>query len=122
MSIDLLDAILCVDPNDKTALLARGSVYSKLGNAKSASSDFSRVLKIDPNQSKGYYLRGFSKETKDDDYRALKDFYYDIDIDPEYKAAYRSRATLLTKMGQETEAAEDMKIVAQVSKYLILNA
>ena len=115
MSIDLLDEILRADPDDKPALLARGTVYLKMGNAKNAKADFSRVLEIDANQSKAHHLRGLAKEMEGDDNEALSDFNQAIDINPEYGAAYHSRATLLTKMGREAEAAEDMKMVTQLT-------
>ncbi len=115
MSIDLLDEILRADPDDKPALLARGSLYLKMGNAKSAKTDFSRVLEIYGNHPKAHYLRGLAREMEGDDSEALSDFNQAIDIDPEYAAAYYSRATLLTKMGREAEASGDMKTVAQLT-------
>lgn len=56
-----------------------------------------------------------------DNDRALKDFDRAIDIDPEYGAAFYSRATLLTKMGQEESALEDMKMVTHLSNLNIEN-
>ena len=50
-----------------------------------------------------------------DDDEALKDFNQAIEIDSEYGAAFFSRATLLTKMGQEDLALEDMKMVNYLS-------
>ena len=44
-----------------------------------------------------------------------------IDIDPEYGAAYYSRATLLTKLGREDDAAEDMKMVTHLTNLNIEN-
>jgi tetratricopeptide (TPR) repeat protein len=67
MSIDLLDEILDADPDDRLALLARGSVYLKMGNAKNAISDFSEALKIDSKHPKGYHLRGLAREMAGDD-------------------------------------------------------
>ena len=115
ISLDLLDEIIKTDPDDKLALLARGSVYLKMGNTKNAIGDFSRALQIDANHPKAYHLRGLAHEMEGDDDKALKDFDKAIDIDSEYGAAYYSRATLLTKMGQEDSALEDMKIVSQLS-------
>ena len=46
---------------------------------------------------------------------ALRDFNQAIEIDSEYGAAFFSRATLLTKMGQEDLALEDMKMVNHLS-------
>ena len=43
------------------------------------------------------------------------DFNKAIDIDGEYGAAFYSRASLLTKMGQEESALEDMKMVNQLT-------
>ena len=121
ISIDLLTEILTADPGDRLALLARGSVYLKMSNAEDAINDFSEALKIDPNHPKGYHLRGLAREILADDDAALKDFGKAIEIDPEYGAAYYSRATLLAKMGQEDLAADDMKIVTQLSNRNIEN-
>ena len=38
-----------------------------------------------------------------------------IEINPEYGAAYYSRATLLTKMGQEDQALGDIEMVQHLS-------
>ena len=56
-----------------------------------------------------------------DNDRALKDLDRAIYIDPEYGAAFYSRATLLTKMGQEESALEDMKMVTHLSNLNIEN-
>jgi tetratricopeptide (TPR) repeat protein len=121
MGIDLLDEILLIDPNSKVALLARGSVYLKMGNANNAKSDFSRILDIDANHPKAYHLRGLSRQIEGDIDGALNDFNRAIDIDPKYGAAYYSRSILLTKKGQDTKAAEDMKMVAQPTNVGIQN-
>ena len=115
MSIDLLDEILAADPADRMALLARGSVYLKMGNAANAINDFNDAIAVDPKHPKTYHLRGLAQEMAGDDNLALKDFNKAVEIDPEYGAAYYSRATLLTKMGQEDLAAEDMKMVTHLS-------
>ena len=115
MSIDLLDEILNADPADRLALLARGSVYLKMGNVENAIADFNRTIEIDSNHSKAYHLRGLAREMAGDDGEALEDFNKAIHIDPEYGAAFYSRATLLTKMGQEDLAAEDMQIVTHLT-------
>ncbi|MGD8284782.1 MAG: tetratricopeptide repeat protein [Desulfobacterales bacterium] len=115
VSIDLLNEILDADSDDKLALLARGSVYLKMSNAKNAIGDFSRAIEIDPKHPKSYHLRGLAKEMLGDAEKALKDFDKAIEIDPEYGAAYYSRATLLTKMGKEDAASEDMKMISHLT-------
>ena len=115
ISIDILDEIISADPDDRLALLARGSVHFKMGNAEHAISDFSRTLEIDPDYAKAYHLRGLAREKTGDDTGALEDFNKALDIDPEYGAAYYSRATLLSKMGQEDLAAEDIQMVTHLT-------
>jgi Tfp pilus assembly protein PilF len=66
-------------------------------------------------------MTGLAREMAGDDDGALKDFDKAIDIDPEYGAAYYSRATLLTKMGREDSAVEDMKMVTHLSNLNIEN-
>ena len=121
MSIDLLNELIAADSDDKLAVLARGSVYLKMGDTKNAIGDFSRALEIDSKHPKAYHLRGLAHEMAGDNDRALKDFDRAIDIDPEYGAAFYSRATLLTKMGQEESALEDMKMVTHLSNLNIEN-
>ncbi len=121
VGMDLLKEILNADPDDRMALLARGSVYLKMSHAEDAIKDFSAALKIDPNHPKGYHLRGLAQEILGDDDAALKDFTKAIEIDSEYGAAYYSRATLLAKMGQEDPATEDMKMVTHLSNINIEN-
>jgi len=115
ISIDLLNEIIDTDPDDKLALLARGSVYLKMGNTENAIGDFSRTLQIDSRHPKAYHLRGLAREMAGDDEKALEDLNKAVDIDSEYGAAYYSRATLLTKMGREDSALEDMKMVSHLS-------
>jgi tetratricopeptide (TPR) repeat protein len=115
ISIDLLNEILDADSDDKLALLARGTVYLKMGNAQNAENDFSRVLELDTDHPRAFHLRGLARESKGDDDEALNDFNQAIEIDPAYGAAYYSRASLLTKMGREDAAAEDMQMIAHLT-------
>ena len=119
ISLDLLNEIIDTDSDDKLALLARGSVYLKMGNTENAIGDYSRTLEIDAKHPKAFHLRGLAREMAGDDDEALKDFNKAIEIDSEYGAAYYSRATLLTKMGREDSALEDMKMVSQLSNHNI---
>ncbi len=121
ISIDLLNEILDADPDDRISLLARGSVFLKMGNTANAVSDFSKAIEIDSNHPKAYHLRGLARELDGDDESALSDFDKAIEIDPDYGAAFYSRATLLTKMGREDAASEDMKMVTYLTNLNIDN-
>ena len=115
MSIDLLNEILESDPEDKLALMARGSVYLKRGKANRSISDFTHVINNDKEYAKAYHLRGLAREMTGDDVEALNDFDKALNIDATYGAAYYSRATLHTKMGNEELAVEDMKTISQLT-------
>ena len=121
ISIDLLDEILRADPDDRLALLARGSVYLKLGNSSNAVSDFSKAIEIDSKHPKAYHLRGLAREMAGKNDEALTDFNKAIDIEPKYGAAYYSRATLYTKMGQEDAATEDIEMVTHLTNLNLEN-
>ena len=115
MSLDLLDEILSSNPDDRLALLTRGSIYLKMGNSKKAVRNFSRAVEIDPTYAKAYHLKGLAYELAGEDESALQDLNKAIELDGEYGAAYYSRATLLAKMGQAESAVEDMKMVNQLT-------
>jgi Tfp pilus assembly protein PilF len=114
-SVDLLNEIIDLDPDDKLAVLARGAVYLKRGDHHLSISDFSRAVELDPDYAKAYHMRGLAHEMTGDDDAALEDFNKAIAVDPEYGAAYYSRATLYTKLGQEDSAAEDMQTIAHLT-------
>jgi tetratricopeptide (TPR) repeat protein len=121
VSIDLLNELIDADPDDKLAILARGSVYLKMSETKNAIDDFNRALEIDSKHPKAYHLRGLANEMDGNNDDALQDFNRAIDIDGEYGAAFYSRASLLTKMGQEDSALEGMKMVNYLSNLNIEN-
>ncbi len=110
-SIASLSLALELDPDNKLALVTRGSAFLKLNNFDMAVKDFDRVIELDPNYARAYHLRGIVKESTEDYENALADISKAIDIDPEYGAAFYSRATLLTKLKREDEAVEDIQMV-----------
>ena len=115
MSIDLLNEILSSDPDDKIALLTRGSIYLKMGSSKKALWNFNRAIEVDPTYARAYHLKGLAHEIAGEGENALQDLNKAIELDGEYGAAYYSRATLLAKMGQAESAVEDMKMVNQLT-------
>ncbi len=110
-SIASLSSAIKLDPDNKLALVTRGSAFLKLNNFDMAVKDFDRVIELDPNYARAYHLRGIARESTEDYENALADISKAIDIDPEYGAAFYSRATLLTKLKREDEAVEDIQMV-----------
>lgn len=60
--------------DDKTIYIARGIVYSDMGNHQLAITDFNAAIKYDPELSEGYYRSGLSKYSSKRFKEAIKDF------------------------------------------------
>ena len=58
---------------------------------------------------------GSKREKRGENDKALSDFNKAIDLNPEYGAAFYSRATLLTHLGREDEAVQDMQMVTHLT-------
>ncbi|MGD8522038.1 MAG: tetratricopeptide repeat protein [Desulfobacterales bacterium] len=113
--IEYFSELLRQDPDNKLALISRGSAFLKVNSIGEAVKDFDRAIGIDPNYARAYHLRGIAREKEGDNQSALDDFSKAIEFDPEYGAAYYSRATLLTKMKKEDEAIEDIQMVQHLT-------
>jgi tetratricopeptide (TPR) repeat protein len=66
--------VLAKMPNDKTIFIARGAVYSDMGNHRLAINDFNEAIKIDPEMAIAYFKRGMSKLASKNLYDAISDF------------------------------------------------
>lgn len=113
--IECFSEVLRQDPDNKLALISRGSAFLKLNSTGEAVKDFDRAIDLDPNYARAYHLRGIAREKDGDNDGALDDFSKAIEFDPEYGAAYYSRGTLLTKMKKEDEALEDIQMVQHLT-------
>ena len=113
--IECFSELLRQDPDNKLALISRGSAFLKMNRIDEAVKDFGRAIDMDPNYARAYHLRGIAREKNGDNDAALDDFSKAIEFDPEYGAAYYSRGTLLTKMKKEDEALEDIQMVQHLT-------
>ncbi len=114
--IDHLSEVLRLDQTHKLALVSRGAAFMRTGNHKTALVDFDRVIELDPHYARAYHLRGLAREIEGDDSAALEDFNQAIALKPDYGAAYHSRANLHSKLGRTDDAAEDIRMVTQLTQ------
>jgi tetratricopeptide (TPR) repeat protein len=113
--IECFSKLLRQDPDNKLALISRGSAFLKMNRIDEAIKDFDRAIDIDSNYARAYHLRGIAREKDGDNDGALDDFSKAVEFDPEYGAAYYSRGTLLTKIKKEDEALEDIQMVQHLT-------
>ena len=59
---------------DKTVYIARGAVYSDMGNHKLAIDDFNKAIELDPALSEGIFRRGLSMFHSKRYQEAIEDF------------------------------------------------
>jgi len=114
-SIQFFSEVISIEPDNRLALISRGSAFLKTGKVTSSIEDFDRVIQQFPEYAKGWHLRGLAREKKGDDIGALSDFDQAIGLDPEYGAAYYSRAGLHNRMGMEGMAANDIQMVTHLT-------
>lgn len=109
-ALKIYNDILRKDPTYLSALINRALIYSKLGEEKMATADYSKALVLAPNQSNllnnvgSFYLeQGRAEFAK---YYLTKA----IDIDPEYTIAYINRAKANMILERYDDASADLDI------------
>ncbi len=115
-SIDILSRMIERDANHRLARMARGSAYLKRAEAEKAVKDFDHAVKQDRSDARASHLRGLARELSGDDEGALSDITQAIALNPEYGAAYQSRSSLYTKMGEADLAMEDIEVLTALTQ------
>jgi tetratricopeptide (TPR) repeat protein len=118
-SIALLTKAIDNDASHKLALVARGSAYLKIEQPDAALADFERAIAVDDTYARAHHLKGIALESKNENEKAIEAFNRAIEHNPEYGAAYYSRATLHTKMGNTDRATDDIQMVAHFTNHNI---
>ena len=114
-SIELFGKIIDEQPDNRMALISRGTSYLRTDDTGAALRDFSRVIEIDSENARAHHMRGLTHEKMGNHPAAMDDFNRAIELNPEYGAAYFSRATLHTKLGQTDDATNDIQMVAHLT-------
>ena len=91
------------------ALLSRGVAYLKANDPVRAGEDFSRAIDINDTNIRAFFYRGMASLSENDFHRAVSDFDRAIDLKPDHGAAYFARGSAYAQMGNEFEAARNIK-------------
>jgi tetratricopeptide (TPR) repeat protein len=91
------------------AFLSRGVAYLKTEQIDKAIEDFGTVLAMNNNNIRAYFYRGIAYMAKNDFEISIKDFDKTIELKPDHGAAFFARGSAYAQMGNEYEAARNIK-------------
>jgi len=95
--------------NTKIAFLSRGVAYLKDEQFDKAIEDFGIVLAMNSTNIRAHFYRGIAYMAKNEFEIAIKDFNRTIELKPSYWAAYFARGSAYAQIGNEYEAAKNIK-------------
>ncbi len=103
---------------DTTALQLskRGKLQFQLGNAQQAQKDFIKANELDPKLKEPYYYLGhIMHRVMNNPSGATRYLNRAIELDSQYIEAYRERAEVLSKLGNEPGKQRDLRIIQELS-------
>jgi tetratricopeptide (TPR) repeat protein len=108
-ALDVLDRLLRLDPDDRTAILNRGRIVLSLGDFQRAEADFSRALGMQPDDPDTLYQRARARHRLGRDREALADLDRLIAGSPSMAAAYHLRGKVREALGELGAAQADFR-------------
>lgn len=114
IALSNINQSLNMDSTDLSNLAKKANIYYEMGDAKSAISEWDKVLAAQPEYGFGYYRRGWFKELNGDLDGAIEDLSISIVLDPNYSYAYVSRGDIYMKKGIKELAIADFKKVIEI--------
>lgn len=91
------------------AYLSRGVAYFNLKEHDKALADFSKAIEANEKNVRAYYYRGIAYNAKSEYNRAIEDLNKAIELKPDYGAAVFARGTAYAQIGNDDEAARNIK-------------
>ena len=113
-AIDDFNRVLELEPDNVSALIARGGAYSQLGSQGLAIADLNRAIALQPSASQAFFHRATVRSRLGEMGSALQDYDQAIRLNPENTAALISRAGLLSSEGHYDEAIRDLDSAIEV--------
>lgn len=100
-----------IDAGGKTeiAFLSRGVAFLKTGQIDKAIEDFGTVLSMNSSNIRAYFYRGMAFMAKNDFESSIADFNRTIELQPDHGAAFFARGSAYAQIGNEYEAAMNIK-------------
>lgn len=98
------------------ALLSRGVAYLKTGQIDKSIDDFRIVITINSKNFRAYFYRGTAYMAAEDFEKAIRDFDKTIELKPDYGAAFFARGSAYAQIGNEYEAARNIRTAITFSE------
>ena len=98
------------------AFLSRGVAYLKTDQVEKALEDFSRAIDMNRENFRAYFYRGTVYMKKEDYGNAITDFDKTVELKPDYGTAFFARGTAYAQIGNEFEAARNIKTAITFSE------
>lgn len=102
--INLLDAIIAIDPGYRNAVNYKGMLLYGCGDASGAINCFNAILAINPADKQALNNKGIALYGLGHDEDALKCVDAAIALDKRYSDAYMNKAVILSGLGRAEEA------------------
>lgn len=115
-SIDAFTKVIETGEAQEVAYLSRGVARFQLKEHDKAIEDFSRVLKLNDKNSRAYYYRGMSFLMKEEFENAVADLDRSIGLNPDNKTPFFARGIAYAELGNEDEAAKNIKTALMSSE------
>ena len=107
--INLLDAIIAIDPTYRDAVNYKGMMLYGCGNVSEAIKCFNAILEMNPADKEALNNKGIALYGLGQDEEALKCVEAAISLDRRYADAYMNKAVILAGLGQLEEADKAIK-------------
>ena len=114
ISIEYLNSVLQLDPDNAVAYNNRGAAKSDLGDKEGAIRDYNRAIELEPDDAAAYYNRGVDKSELGDKAGAIRDYDRAIELKPDYAAAYNNRGVDKSALGDKEGAIRDYNIAIEL--------
>ena len=106
-ALDHLNALIMANPDDVSALAARGQLYRERGDDRLAAEDFGRVIGLAPRDAQAHHSRGLARAELGEHRLAIEDYDMAVATAPGKATAYADRGVSRAKLGDHSRAIED---------------
>jgi tetratricopeptide (TPR) repeat protein len=103
----LMDSLIQTYPQQSTAYLDAGIVFSAIGDTTRAIVNYSKAIELDSNSSTAYGNRGIAYSVIGDYQQAIRDYSKNIELDPSYIGAYINRGNSYQMLENYEQATAD---------------
>ncbi len=118
--IEYYTRLIDSNPQDVSAFLNRGSIYSELRLYSAALADYGRAIELKPDSALSYFNRGNLYLSREEYAEAIDDFGRALAIDPQDAQTYSNRGVAFEKQGAFELALTDYDRALELAPNLVL--